>query len=360
MSDFKVLAVTLQSGATSHTFTDNIINSNSVIDCYFTDGDIYYNTISQSGNSVTVSFNALNESVGCALVVNNLTDFSDIQTSLNGRLTIAEENITGMGQSIGQIGLELDNKQDALPEYENDKYLHVDNNGNLEWKTVQGGSGGTVNDSDVTITSSDFSYLSTQKDFNELMNTAFGVMYEEVDTLYNYVGDLDYLETTDKSDLVNAINEVNSKSGVSTLSGLSDTNITTPLDNQHLVFDSILNKWINKTIPFSPSGVNYSTVEQDSGLKWIDGKTIYQKSYRHNGAVSSGGTLLDTLSGFSELIDAKITASNSNKTLWMLPVSSNNSNTMRVQIENNGNVKLYTDTNWSDPKVNITIYYTKS
>lgn len=26
-------------------------------------------------------------------------------------------------------------------------------------------------------------------------------------------------------------------------------------------------------------GVNYSTAEQDTGLKWIDGRTIYQKSY---------------------------------------------------------------------------------
>lgn len=29
----------------------------------------------------------------------------------------------------------------------------------------------------------------------------------------------------------------------------------------------------------SGSGVNYSTTEQDTGLKWIDGKPIYQKTY---------------------------------------------------------------------------------
>lgn len=32
--------------------------------------------------------------------------------------------------------------------------------------------------------------------------------------------------------------------------------------------------WVDQ----SSGGVNYSTSEQDTGLKWIDGKTIYQKS----------------------------------------------------------------------------------
>lgn len=32
----------------------------------------------------------------------------------------------------------------------------------------------------------------------------------------------------------------------------------------------------------SAGGIDYSTEEQDTGLKWIDGKTIYQKVYTFN------------------------------------------------------------------------------
>lgn len=40
--------------------------------------------------------------------------------------------------------------------------------------------------------------------------------------------------------------------------------------------------WVKISVPSDDSsggGINYSTEEQDTGLKWIDGKTIYQKSY---------------------------------------------------------------------------------
>jgi hypothetical protein len=41
-------------------------------------------------------------------------------------------------------------------------------------------------------------------------------------------------------------------------------------------------------------GVNYSTTEQNTGLKWIDGKDIYQKSFTRTNQVYGGGMTFDT------------------------------------------------------------------
>ena len=41
--------------------------------------------------------------------------------------------------------------------------------------------------------------------------------------------------------------------------------------------------------------INYSTQEQDTGTKWIDGKTIYQKTVATGGSVPTGGTLIQRI-----------------------------------------------------------------
>ena len=47
-------------------------------------------------------------------------------------------------------------------------------------------------------------------------------------------------------------------------------------------------------------GVNYSTDEQKTGIKWIDGKDIYQKSFTVTAdATVSTGTTSETVAGFT-------------------------------------------------------------
>lgn len=42
-------------------------------------------------------------------------------------------------------------------------------------------------------------------------------------------------------------------------------------------------------------GVDYSTSEQDTGLKWIDGRTIYQRTFaEHRNSISTGWNLLSS------------------------------------------------------------------
>lgn len=50
---------------------------------------------------------------------------------------------------------------------------------------------------------------------------------------------------------------------------------------------------------------NYSTTEKDTGFKWIDGKTIYKKTYTGTittGAASNSIITLETVSGLTGII----------------------------------------------------------
>lgn len=42
-----------------------------------------------------------------------------------------------------------------------------------------------------------------------------------------------------------------------------------------------------------PSVIDYSTTEQDTGIKWVDGKSVYQKTYVFDPPASGGNTYID-------------------------------------------------------------------
>ena len=58
--------------------------------------------------------------------------------------------------------------------------------------------------------------------------------------------------------------------------------------------------------PQTISDMDYSTSEQDTGCKWIDGKKIYKKTFTgtYNSAANTT-TNIFTFSGVSDLVDAK-------------------------------------------------------
>lgn len=67
---------------------------------------------------------------------------------------------------------------------------------------------------------------------------------------------------------------------------------------------------ITNTISCTASGgIDYSTSEQDTGIKWIDGKNIYRKTYPLNNiSISTSGTdltsYIDNMNTFSNMIKA--------------------------------------------------------
>lgn len=56
------------------------------------------------------------------------------------------------------------------------------------------------------------------------------------------------------------------------------------------------------SIPSGGSGIDYSTLEQDTGMKWVDGKEIYQKTY-YIASVSTGGNFYN-LSNSQDNVDS--------------------------------------------------------
>ena len=49
-------------------------------------------------------------------------------------------------------------------------------------------------------------------------------------------------------------------------------------------------------------GVNYSLEEQDTGLKWIDGRPIYQKTYEISTSLSNSWMNIDSITGVEQVV----------------------------------------------------------
>ena len=89
------------------------------------------------------------------------------------------------------------------------------------------------------------------------------------------------------------VNANESGGGSSTLAGLTDVNLTTPTNGQVLTYDATNDEWVNANAS-SGSAINYSTTEQDTGIKWVDNKSIYQKTV-NIGKILTTGTQIYTL-----------------------------------------------------------------
>lgn len=77
MQLIKRLTQTLAAGSTSLTFTDSMINDNSIIDVKGDSFEIYPTAASQTGTSVTVTFDAQTEAHSILLLINNIVSLSD-------------------------------------------------------------------------------------------------------------------------------------------------------------------------------------------------------------------------------------------------------------------------------------------
>lgn len=73
--------------------------------------------------------------------------------------------------------------------------------------------------------------------------------------------------------ILNGIKYAGGGGGASSLSQLTDVNVTSPSDGQFLTYDGVSQEWKNTTITGEEHV--YSTSEQVIG-KWIDGKPLYE------------------------------------------------------------------------------------
>ena len=295
-TEFLTLIKTLASGETSVTFTNDAINTNSVIEIYTDNFEVYPDSVDVNNHTLTINFDKQINDVNVKIVINNIAN--------NGAIEIPT-NV-----------FELDGMLTPDPNY---RYcpvlLDYDENNNPI----------------------------LQKDYSGLIPRAISMLR-----------DVALTSPSDGNILVYYDGYWYNKNN--TIDELTNTEITTPTNDDVLTYDNGV--WVNKPSQGGSSGVNYSTEEQDTGKTWVDGSKIYQKSYVHSGGINTT-VVLDTITGFNELIDVELCASNSARTYWLSTTSSNSDNTMRVEVLNDGTVRLRSDTSWSNPKANITIYYTK-
>lgn len=120
----------------------------------------------------------------------------------------------------------------------------------------------------------------TSEDTDKALSANQGkVLKDAIDQISDLSGldDVDITEATDNDILIYDTDKwVNTPlpSIPSSLSDLNNVTITSPSDGQVLVYDD--GTWINANN--TSSNIDYSVNEQDTGIKWIDNKTIYQKT----------------------------------------------------------------------------------
>lgn len=107
----------------------------------------------------------------------------------------------------------------------------------------------------------------------------------------------------------------------------------------------------------STGGINYSTTEQDTGLKWIDGRSIYQKTWSKDSIdnIPSGGKLWIT-TDYTD-IDLVLSSTTSGAALSEGAASSEGGASVGAQLTADG-IKLYA--NPSIDAKHVTLTYVKN
>lgn len=88
---FKKLVTTLAGGTNTHTFTDDLINDNSVIEVYTDNNDVYPVDTNQSGHSVTVELSGHSDDVQLCITINNAAE--GLKYEAGNNITISENGI---------------------------------------------------------------------------------------------------------------------------------------------------------------------------------------------------------------------------------------------------------------------------
>lgn len=110
---------------------------------------------------------------------------------------------------------------------------------------------------------------------------------------------------------------------------------------------------------------NYSLTEVDTGLKWIDGKTIYKKTINFGQLPNATGKAVSSIiTGITKIIDFKMIADAVNGSVLPIPYASGGSLTDNIRLNltlttNEVGVSVFTYIDRTSYSAYITIYYVK-
>lgn len=126
-------------------------------------------------------------------------------------------------------------------------------------------------------------------------------------------------------------------------------------------FEKICSAIASKIGEGGTGGVDYSTSEVDTGIKWIDGKTIYRKVI--NGTISEAGDTSITVEGASEItsITTLFIAETGDFIQKIQPTYFKSDDFMYVYVRNNTiNVHVENSSFDNYKKYQIVVEYTKA
>ena len=107
----------------------------------------------------------------------------------------------------------------------------------------------------------------------------------------------------------------------------------------------------------------YSTAESDTGLRWIDGRPIYCKTFRGSQLTNGGGTVIGTIEGVEEVVrfDGYIQRADSDTIMPLNYSYYNNAQQMcSVNLSNVGAVRVQKGTAWMCKIYVVSVFYTKT
>lgn len=126
---FKTLSGTIPANTNEITFTDSIINNNTIVEAYYNNNDVYTVETWQDGNTIGIVVSDHNVPIGIKVTLNNVNSFepyddtevlsqlsslSDDVSGLDGRLDNAEDDIDNLENDVDSLETALSSKQDTL------------------------------------------------------------------------------------------------------------------------------------------------------------------------------------------------------------------------------------------------------
>lgn len=126
-------------------------------------------------------------------------------------------------------------------------------------------------------------------------------------------------------------------------------------------FEKICSAIASKIGEGGTGGVDYSTSEVDTGVKWIDGKTIYRKVI--NGTISKAGDTSITVEGASEITSiTPLFISETNDYIQKMQPTYFGSNDFMYVYSRNNNINVHIENSTYDTykKYQIVVEYTKA
>lgn len=369
----KILETTLPAGSTSVSFTDADI-PNSLIRTYTTDAELYPQEIVLSGTTLTIKYEAQSYTLGVALelvkagldIIDDLTS-DDAASALSAKQGKALKDALDLKADESQIpdslsDLEGDSTHRVVTDtqisswngsvnniqyYEQNGFLSKNllplnitmvkdlNTAGIWTDNVYSlrGVNFTVNtDMNGSITSITANRFTTDAS-NAILYVARDFKITE-DAILNGCPDGGSSSTyrLRTSDGINEYGEgvtvtprtasiyirIESSYNVQNVTFYPMLRLATVTDDSFSLYAPSNTALLNmiETLP-SGGGVDYSTTEQDTGLKWTDGKDIYQKSYEYT-SISGGDNIFSfDLPSDALVIDQKNTfISTSEKMYW--------------------------------------------